>query len=119
MNLILYSQELIKLAGWCILLLLFSCLLQFCPTKHIDTNFDQLLIKVELPSNLADIDWIFHEFACPVFCLVIHQLKVKEPGQVQSDGHADDQGYEVERRLKAKEKQGCSKFVVKCCVFID
>ena len=43
---------------------------------------------------------------------------MKEPGQVQSDGHADDQGYEVEGGLKAKEIQDCSKLVVKYCVFI-
>ena len=43
---------------------------------------------------------------------------MKEPGQVQSDGHTDDQGYEVEGGLKAKEIQGCSKLVVQCHVII-
>ena len=97
---------------------LFSCLRELCPTRHIDLNYVQLLKKVNFPSNLPDIDWIFHEFACPVFCLVIHKLKMKEPGQVQSDGHTDDQGYEVEGGLKAKEIQGCSKLVVQCHVII-
>ncbi len=33
---------------------------------------------------------------------MIDQLEVEEPGQVQDDGHQDDQSDEVEWRLKRK-----------------
>lgn len=53
-------------------------------------------------NDVPDVDRIFHELAGPVFRLMIDQLEVEEPGQVQDDGHQDDQSDEVEWRLKRK-----------------
>ena len=46
---------------------------------------------------VPDVDRVLHEFAGPVLRLVVDQLEVEEPGQVQRDGHTDHQRDEVER----------------------
>lgn len=47
-----------------------------------------------------DVNWIFHKFACPIFSLIIDELKMKKSGQVQRDRHADYQQDEVYWRLE-------------------
>jgi hypothetical protein len=62
------------------------------------------------PNDVPYVDRIFHELAGPVFRLMIDQLEVEEPGQVQDDGHQDDQSDEVEWRLKIKFDKMNSQF---------
>lgn len=51
---------------------------------------------------VPDVNRVLHEFAGPVFGLVVDQLEVEEPRQVEDDGGDDDQRDEVERRLKTE-----------------
>jgi len=78
--------------------------------------FDSLDFNTNLKSEMLwsegcdtqwvpDVDRVLHELASPVFGLVVLQLEVEEPGQVECDGHHYDQRDEVERGLKLRKNQ--------------